>query len=285
MALTFELKTAKVEQPWKTITSIDNRQLKYWGKQRQALQHYYMHSSMKERIIGNHLNQYDKNNKSTIDTVTKYCQHTVSSMFKSGLFIFTTPEGIVLSMYGPQELIQPLDQKHNVGIGSIFTIENAGLNAISISIELEDWVFLSGAEHDFKLFTEWNCFCSPVRQNGKIVGYLDMSFSVKDDHLLMAALFASTLKSIEEELGKCNQKESIYEKFQFYKLSPREKEIAYMWINNCSALRIASELGITEGTVRNVIKKIYRKTEVCDKGQFIRKFLVGVINYSMLLIV
>lgn len=276
MTVTFELKADKVEQPWKTITSIDHKQLKYWGKQRESLQHYYVRSCMKDRIGNDFLKQYYQQNEKTINTMIKHCEKTASSIFKSVLFIFTTLEGIVLSILGPEELVQPLDETHNLGKGSIFTVQNAGLNAISLSIEMQEWVYLSGAEHDFKLFKDWNCFCSPVRQRGEIIGYLDMSFSLNDDHLLMAALFASTLKSIEEELGKYDQQELICERFHNHRLSPREKEIGYMWLNNYSALRIASELGITEGTVRNVIKKIYRKTEVCDKGQFLRKFLVKV---------
>jgi DNA-binding CsgD family transcriptional regulator len=178
-------------------------------------------------------------------------------------------------MNGPQELVEPLDQKYNVGAGSLFTIGNAGMNAISVAIELKDWVFLSGAEHDLQLFKQWNCFCSPVRQHGEIIGYIDMSFSVRDDHFLMASLFTNTLQGMEAELETSDQRALVCERFQIYRLSPREKEVGYMWLNNYSALRIASELGITEGTVRNVIKKIYRKTEVCDKGQFMRKFIVN----------
>lgn len=274
MTLTFELKTDKLKQPWKTITSIENNKLNNWEKQRKMLENYYLDSYMKERISPSCLDQYYINYKKVINAVNKHCEKTVSAIYKSVLFIFTTADGIVLSILGPPDLPQQLDENHNLGKGSVFTVQNAGLNAISMSIELKDLVFLSGAEHDFKLFKEWNCFCSPVRQNGEIIGYLDMSFSAKDDHILMSALFSFTLKSIEEEIGEYDQRKLIYDRFQNYRLSPREKEIGYMWINNCSALRIASELGITEGTVRNVIKKIYSKTKVGDKGQFIREFIL-----------
>ncbi|RJE88773.1 hypothetical protein D3P07_12405 [Paenibacillus sp. 1011MAR3C5] len=278
MALTFEFETEKVIQPWRTITSLDTTLLKNWAKQRlDDAHHYNMQSNMKERLKEDVLKQYVKSSEILISVANRHCESTVSGMFKSVLFILTSAEGIVLSVSGPQELVNTLNRNHNLGPGSVFTIQNAGLNAISISIELMDWVYLTGAEHDFKLFKEWDCFCSPVRQNGEIIGYLDMSFSVQEDHLLLAGLFAFTLKSIEEELGKQDQQKSIYEHFQTYRLSPREKEIGYFWLKNYGALRIASELGLTEGTVRNVVKKIYRKTEVSDKGQFIRKFLNGLI--------
>ncbi|MFC6334099.1 LuxR C-terminal-related transcriptional regulator [Paenibacillus septentrionalis] len=273
MALVFELEKEKVMQPWKTLDSLDNKLLQGWDKQRQASQAYYKQSCMKERITKSQYQHYYKGNECLIKIASKHCEETVSDMLKSVLFIITTLDGIVLAVLGKQELVTSLDQNYNLGKGSVFTIENAGLNAITLSTEVEDWVYLSGAEHDFQLFKKWNCFCSPIRQHGEIVGYLDMSFAVGDDHLLTAALFTSTLKSIESELDKPDQQQRIFEQFHAYRLSPREKEIACMWLNNCSALRIASELGITEGTVRNVIKKIYRKTEVCDKGQFMRKFI------------
>lgn len=273
MAITFELEVEKVKQPWRTITSLDIKLLKDFNKYKQIEPYNNSQSNMKERLREVQLYNYYKDNELHMDVVKKHCEDTVSSMFKPILFIFTSLDGIVLTISGPQELVQTLDQNHNLGAGSVFTIQNAGLNAISFSIELREWVYLSGSDHDFNLFKEWNCFCSPVRKNDEIIGYLDMSFSDKEDSLWMSALFAFTLKSIEEKLGRNNQEHLIYEQFQVYQLSPREKEIGYMWINNFSALKIASKLGITEGTVRNVIKKIYRKTGVCDKGQFIRKFI------------
>ncbi|WP_420849594.1 helix-turn-helix transcriptional regulator [Paenibacillus montanisoli] len=61
--------------------------------------------------------------------------------------------------------------------------------------------------------------------------------------------------------------------FDKYGLSNREKQAAYGWLMNYSALRIANEMGITEGTVRNLIKRIYAKTKISDKGQFITTFV------------
>lgn len=274
MSFTFKLETAKNQQPWKTISSLDKKILDNWDELRQLSKHYYKQSLMNKRITGELLQHYIKKDESVIATVSKNCEQTTFGMLKSAIFIFTNTQGIVLSISGPEELIHSLNQMHNLGVGSIFTVQNAGLNAISMSIELKDWFFLSGNEHDLKLFKEWNCFCSPVRQNGEIIGYLDMSFSLKDDHILMSTLFSLTLKSIEDVLGVYDQRKLIYEKFKNYRLSPREKEIGYMWINNFSALRIANELGIAEGTVRNVIKKIYSKTKVGDKVQFIREFIL-----------
>lgn len=273
MTLTFRLETEEIKQPWKTLQSLDNKLLKEWESQREASQDYYVQSYLRKRVNEKQLKQLYASYELLRKVVQKHCEDTLSDTYKSILFILTSTEGIALSVFGSQKLVQTLNEATNLGEGSIFTIQNAGVNAINISIALKDWVLLSGAEHDLSVFKQWNCFCAPIRQNGEIIGYLDMSCSVKDDHLLMASLFALTHKRIEEELGTYDQLQMIYEQFEAYQLSLREKEVGYRWINNYSALRIASELGITEGTVRNVIKKIYRKTKVSDKGQFIRKFI------------
>ena len=288
MAITFEVETEKVKQPWRTITSLDIKLLKDCDTYRQSEPHYYNQITFKERLSGIQLHHYYKNNELYMDTVKKHCENAYASMIKSILFVFTTPDGVVLSLTGPQELIRSLDQQHNLGEGSVFTVQHAGLNAISFSMQMKDWVYVSGAEHDFNVVKDCDCFCSPVRENGEVIGYLGMSFSMEEDHLLMAALFSMTLKYIEEELEKQSSSSSkavVYDRFQQYRLSPREKEIGYLWMNNYSALRIASELGLTEGTVRNVIKNVYRKAEVSDKGQFIRKFLIGMMNSYVLMIV
>ncbi|GIP18663.1 hypothetical protein J40TS1_43050 [Paenibacillus montaniterrae] len=275
MTLTFRLETEKLKQPWKTLQSLDNKLLKKWELQREASQDYYVQSYLRQRVSEKQLKQLYASYELLRKVVQKHCEDTLSDTYKSILFILTTTEGIALSVFGSQKLVQTLNRATNLGEGSIFTIQNAGVNAINISIALKGWVFLSGAEHDLSVFKQWNCFCAPVRQNGEIIGYLDMSCSVKDDHLLMASLFALTHKRIEEELNTYDQRQMIYEQFESYRLSPREKEVGYMWLNNYSALRIASELGIAEGTVRTMIKRIYRKTRVSDKGQFIRKFITS----------
>lgn len=68
-------------------------------------------------------------------------------------------------------------------------------------------------------------------------------------------------------------RERVLNHLKQYHLTPRKREVAYFWLMNYSVLRIAHELGITEGSVRNVIKKVYSKTEVDNQGQFISEFM------------
>ncbi|MNR53500.1 Transcriptional regulatory protein DegU [compost metagenome] len=56
-----------------------------------------------------------------------------------------------------------------------------------------------------------------------------------------------------------------------FKLTAREKEVASLWLSGKSALHISNTLGISEGSVRNVVKSIYIKMNVNDRSQFAKK--------------
>ncbi|CQR58567.1 helix-turn-helix transcriptional regulator [Paenibacillus riograndensis] len=58
-----------------------------------------------------------------------------------------------------------------------------------------------------------------------------------------------------------------------YKLTGREKEVALLWFSDKSALHISNTLGISEGSVRYVVKSIYIKMNVSDRSQFAKKLL------------
>ncbi len=62
---------------------------------------------------------------------------------------------------------------------------------------------------------------------------------------------------------------------QAEQLTPRQKEIVEGLVNGLSYKMIAQELNISVETVRDHIKKTYRKLQVNSKGELIRKRLDG----------
>jgi DNA-binding NarL/FixJ family response regulator len=44
-----------------------------------------------------------------------------------------------------------------------------------------------------------------------------------------------------------------------------------LWLSQKGALHISGELGISEGTVRNIVKNIYTKLQVNERKQFVKK--------------
>ncbi|WP_168119628.1 helix-turn-helix transcriptional regulator [Paenibacillus sp. HB172176] len=214
--------------------------------------------------------------QTTIIIAGRHCERAWRGMFSSVLFMLTTCDGVVLSIFGRDKLVEQMNEMHNVRGGTIFSLEQTGINAITVARMTKEWVYVSGREHDLEMFSSWSCFCSPVYHNGKIIAYLDMSLSDENDPMLAAGYFGLVLQGIERDLKRScpeNRKKEIYKQFEPFNLTPREKEVGYFWLINQGALQIGMQLGITEGTVRNVIKKVYAKTKVSDKGQYMREFL------------
>ncbi len=196
-------------------------------------------------------------------------------LFKPNVFILTDHTGVALGLEGSETSISALEQ-HDVGTGTLFAMKHAGINAISVAMEWRRMAAIKGDEHHIKLFAGWSCICSPIYIGNRICGYLDLSFSKEENMAFAAPLLLQTVKKIEAGWKNADpplKQIQMDEHFDRYGLSPREKQVGYGWLSNHSTLRMAESFGITEGTVRNILKKVYSKTGVNDKGQFFRKFL------------
>ncbi len=194
---------------------------------------------------------------------------------KPTVFILTDAQGVVLATEGSLKVIQDLEAK-NVGIGTDFSLNILGINAVSIAMEQQSISIVKGKEHHMEMFHDWSCVCAPIRAGGTIIGFLDVSFSVNKDNFLAIPLLEILVMSIERRYAVSRPElwsEYLNTQFDKYRLSPREKEVGVKWLLNKSTSHIGESLGIAEGTVRNFIKKIYVKTEVNSKGQLIQKFM------------
>ncbi|MEK0315006.1 LuxR C-terminal-related transcriptional regulator [Cohnella sp. 56] len=190
------------------------------------------------------------------------------------LFLLTDTEGIAIYIHSRQELREALNQ---VGLmeGVSFSRERLGINGVSMAMEQQAIVAVREREHELEVFWPFNCLCVPIRDGRKVVGYLDLSFSHRHEIEFAVPILLRIVDKIEGGLSGApseNGKLRLFELFDQHGLTPREKEAAYGWLCNYSVLRIAEEMKITEGTVRNMIKKVYAKTKINDKGQFIRTF-------------
>lgn len=261
---------------WMTISDIESSIIERWRQSVKAKGLNMSHTRMPHRINLNKIEEVLKRNNKMIEIVQLEVSELLECMLKPYIFILTDPQGVVLAVHGQTQLVDILDLINNIGVGTSFAMGHAGLNAISMAIELMKCIFTRGVEHDLEIFSTWNCLCSTVRVGEEIIGYLDMSFAETEDLILAGSMFEHLLRSIcGKLLDLCPgvKREHIYNQFNIHKLSQREKEVGYYWLMNHSTLRMAEEMGIAEGTVRNVLKKIYIKTRVNDKGQFFRKFL------------
>lgn len=190
------------------------------------------------------------------------------------IFMLTDHKGRVIDVIGDEETLTLLDNS-NVGTGTSFALEHAGVNAVSFSMETERMVAVEGSEHHLKMLSDWTCVCAPIKSGSETIAYLDISFGSGTDVSFAALLLGQIIKRVDSALRRRSpdiQKEKLFERFGEFGLTPREKEVGFRWLNNEPTAQIAAELFISEGTVRNMIKKVYAKTGVHDKGKFMKRF-------------
>jgi DNA-binding CsgD family transcriptional regulator len=125
------------------------------------------------------------------------------------------------------------------------------------------------------MFKEWNCVCAPIKVDGVICGFIDISFEahrpIGFSILFIKQLSEKIVLKLKERSPKLMEYR-FQEKCDLYGLSPREREVAYHWSLKKGALQISYDLNVKEGTVRNIVKNIYSKMNISERGELIEIF-------------
>ena len=257
-----------IPQNWSSKSSFSRKQWLDWQADYKAnlateLKMQISHSELKEKLYLN---------REILDLFKFKIGLLQGQLFYSHLFFLADSEGIILDIIGEESLhngLRPLVVK----LGSSMAMESGGVNAISIALETEGNIFLKGDEHQLVPFKEWLCLCCPIKVQGKSIAFLNFSRSTPFVYDSIFALVSSIVSYIEFELEKnLNDHNRVQALFNTYGFTNRECEVATLWLQNKGALYISEKLGITEGTVRNFVKKIYMKCSANDRGGFIQKF-------------
>ncbi|AXI27873.1 hypothetical protein CIB87_02170 [Priestia megaterium] len=185
-------------------------------------------------------------------------------------FIFAGPRGYVLSVIN-------INTQMDIELGTSLDSSHIGRNAIGVAKETRKLSIVLGREHRSNLFRGYSCICTPIEVSNRIVGFLNLMFQQAEDITFAIPMMKQLSNNIEDRLLKfCSiyQKEKIFIMFNNYNMTPREKEIAYVWLKNLSCEEIASIHSISVHTVRTHVKRIYSKTNTFSKGEFFSKFKV-----------
>ncbi|MNI62398.1 DNA-binding transcriptional regulator DhaR [compost metagenome] len=186
----------------------------------------------------------------------------------------TDRAGVILELVCSSAEIQADMLRIQFGAGVSLARQHSGMNAVSLAMEMNCIGVVRGEEHSEPAFRDWNCICAPLQADGLLYGYVDISFN-KRERIEFAIPFIQQIA--ENVTGKWMQSNPVIREYrlegrlQGFKLTAREQDVARLWLLEKSALHISNELGISEGTVRNVLKNIYSKMRVNDRWQFIRK--------------
>ncbi|WP_379147276.1 LuxR C-terminal-related transcriptional regulator [Paenibacillus sp. sgz500992] len=186
----------------------------------------------------------------------------------------TGKEGVILELVSSSPDLQADMLQAGMGVGVSLEGQYSGLNAVSLAMEMNCIGVVRGEEHSNIVFKGWNCVCAPLQRDGKVYGYVDISFN-KNEQIEFAIPFVQQVaENISEKWMEQHPEMQQYRleaSFQEFRLTAREQDVSRLWLMEKSALHIANELGISEGTVRNMVKNIYSKMRVNDRWQFTKK--------------
>lgn len=182
------------------------------------------------------------------------------------LFYYLDRECTLLEVMGDKQEKTQLSASQ-IGIGFRFTAANTGIHSITLCASSGDSVVIISKEHHLPLFHHRISLCRPIVVTKKRVGYLAMSYCAEQKDgffakMMMDMVATRIMKRIEAHF-----------RFKSYQLTTREEEVALQWMRSESITNIATRLCITEGTAKNYVKRIYKKTGVRSKGEFILKLL------------
>lgn len=186
----------------------------------------------------------------------------------------TDKAGTILELVYSSAETQAEMEQAELRPGVSLSRQQAGMNAVSLAMEMNCIGVVRGTEHTDQAFRDWNCVCAPLQDNDTVYGYVDISFN-RGEPIEFAIPFVQQIA--ENIMEKWMEKNPEMQQYRLeatlleYKLTAREQEVARLWLMEKSALHIGSDLGISEGTVRNMLKSIYSKMRVNDRFQFVKR--------------
>lgn len=194
---------------------------------------------------------------------------------KNYICILCDPDLVALKIFAAPEILAAAGEA-GIKPGAVFTEESCGTNALALAREHDRLVAIRGEQHYCRLFKDWWCVAGPVKnQEGKILGYLDISMDAEKELSLTAALLKTLLNSIKREyllldLLRCRQA-GVFSPAEppvplppevKNELSLRESEVLQLLLCRLSNKEIAEKLHLSVATVRSHRQKIYQKLDV-----------------------
>ncbi|WP_281884984.1 LuxR C-terminal-related transcriptional regulator [Paenibacillus sp. YYML68] len=263
--------TDVLAKTWVTLMDVDINIINSW-KSTFFSRGFNQHSfKLKKRVVLNSMDEIQK----LIDIVKDELKNVAKNISIPHVFFLTNHHGVVYDLSAPSHVIQSLES-YNIGVGTSFSLEAAGINAVSVAMKLKDKSIVQGIEHSMDIFKSWSCICFPIRNQQDIVGYLDLSFHNENDVAFAGALMERIVHNIELKLIEASESESnvrFEENCDKYKLTNKEKQVAHYWICGETQSEIASLLGISKETVKSHLRNISKKVDAHNKITFLKKFV------------
>ena len=128
----------------------------------------------------------------------------------------------------------------------------------------------------------WQTICSrcdhrhvmagPIVTNGHLIGGLGFT---RHQEPAFTAQNLADLSALCLHLSTWLAKRSPLSQFDFKNLTPRERQIAELVAQGLTNAQIGSSLWITENTVKQALKRMFRKLEISSRAEMVTKLFVS----------
>jgi DNA-binding CsgD family transcriptional regulator len=154
-----------------------------------------------------------------------------------------------------------------------------------MAVEREEEVYIFGNEPFLQPeWRGWSGFVIPFYYHNKeIFGYFSLFSELESIDIqtypfikMMALLIETEINTGINKWGGIHFQDYLTRKLEGYKLTPRERQIAVLWMMDYDHKRIGLEMGISENTVRVMTTRLNSKFKVHSKASLILRVL-GVI--------
>lgn len=200
---------------------------------------------------------------SIFEQVVKSIDHFITI---NHLFLLTNPDGNLLAEIGTKTVLE-MAKKFNIEIGTSFSEESIGTNAIALAMKLKKPVYLFPEQHYCDVLKRWYCYAVPLNVRGEIKGCLDISTveqTMKKELIAITQLLAEKIMNEYSVAGSPRISMEI-------ELNSQQLTVLKLLSQGLTATAVALETGISVNTVKYHKKKIFRELEVQSTGEAVAK--------------
>lgn len=154
----------------------------------------YSKKIIKDEDVLNKIND----NKELIIVATPFMNKLYQIVKGSNYFVvLTDAEGCILNVIGDQEILKEAFELKMI-LGAYMNEENIGTNAMSIALNENIPIQISGNDHYIKAYHRWTCSAAPIKNvYGEIVGVLDITGYSKTIHPHTLGMVVAAANAIE----------------------------------------------------------------------------------------
>ncbi|KOA19407.1 acetoin dehydrogenase operon transcriptional activator AcoR [Clostridium homopropionicum DSM 5847] len=137
-------------------------------------------------------------NKELIIVATPFMNKLYQIVKGSNYFVVLTDgEGCILNVIGDQEILKEAFELKMI-LGAYMNEENIGTNAMSIALNENIPIQISGNDHYIKAYHRWTCSAAPIKNvHGEIIGVLDITGYSKTIHPHTLGMVVAAANAIE----------------------------------------------------------------------------------------